>query len=550
MFLVACGGDDDASSGTDNGSDSSSDDSGSEDMSNDPITYHYFVGASGDDIHTNETTIGGMLEDETGVNFQMEYLVGDLMEKLGVMVAGGQYPDVVVPDHGIEMMMDAEAFIPLNDLLEEHGQNILAMYSDYLDRITMPDGNIYYLPFGPTINEYVPNPNIDQGAFWIQRGVLKDAGFPEINTLDEYLALIKDYADENPEIDGMNTVPFTGLTYDTSFFTFSNTPNHLAGYPNDGSVQIDMDTHEASVYADSDATKAYLKALNELNNDGYLDQEMFVMNNDDFLAKISSGRVLGFFGYGWQWGTARTSLEEAGNPDQEFMALPVVLEEGIKDQYLDPPSFTQNRGAGITVSAENPERIIQYWDELIQEDMQKLVMWGEEGVHYSVDEDGRFYRTAEQVELSADQDVRKDLGMTVFEWNWPRLNGSFSDGNAVESRRQPEVAKETYRDSDREYLEAYNIDTFSGLFSQPEERPWYPAWSANVEQGSDVALFATRAEELQKRYYPQIVLSDPASFDAEWDKFVNEYRSLDVDTYEEFFTNTVEARLDGDWQYR
>src|SRR5690554_605788 len=110
---------------------------------------------------------------------------------------------------------------------------------------------------------------------------------------------------------------------------------------------------------------------------------MFVMNTDDYLAKLSSGRVLGFFDYGWQFGQARIAIEEMEEPDKEFMALPIVLDEDITDQYLDPPAFTQNRGVGISVSAENPERIIQYWDRLIQEDMQKLVMWGEEGRHYT-----------------------------------------------------------------------------------------------------------------------------------------------------------------------
>ncbi|SEN88615.1 aldotetraouronic acid ABC transporter substrate-binding protein [Amphibacillus marinus] len=545
MLLVACGGNDDQSTATnDNPTDAG------EEGSTDPVTYHYFIGASGSDIHTNETEIGGMLEDETGVNFQMEYLVGDLMEKLGVMVAGGQYPDVVVPDHGIDMMLDADAFIPLNDLLEEHGQNILAMYDDYLDRFTMPDGNIYYIPFGPTINEFVPNPNIDQGAFWIQRGVLKEYDFPEINTLEEYFDVIKRYADENPQIDGMNTVPFTGLTYDTSFFTFSNVPNHLAGFPNDGGVMVDLDTHEASVYADSEYAKRYLQALNELNDGGYLDQEMFVMNTDDYLAKLSSGRVLGFFDYGWQFGQARVAIEDLGDPEKEYMALPVVLDESITDQYIDPPSFTQNRGVGITVSAENPERIIQYWDRLIQEDMQKLVMWGEEERHYSVDEDGRYYRTDEQVELAGDQDERRDVGMTVFEWNWPRLNGSFNDGNAVESRRQPEVASATYDEEDRVYLDAYGIQTFSELFSQPQDRPWYPAWSANIEQGSDVALFSERSEELTKRHYPRIVLANPTDFEDEWATFEEAYRNLDVDVYEEFFTNTVRERINGNWQFR
>ncbi|BAB05830.1 ABC transporter substrate-binding protein [Halalkalibacterium halodurans] len=513
-----------------------------------PVTYHYFnAGAAGKDLNTNETYIGKMLEEKTGVNFKVEHLVGDINQRTGVMIASGDYPDVIVPDAAIDALLDAGAFIPLNDLLEEHGPNLLEAYGDYLHMFTHDDGNIYYIPFGATVNEFQPNPNIDQGAFWIQRGILKEYGFPEINTLDEYLDIITRYAKENPEIDGMRTIPFTGLTYDWRFFAFTNVPNHLAGYPNDGGVMVDMDTHEASVYADSEYAKRWLKALNELNAEGLLDQEMFVMNYDEYLEKLSSGRVLGFFDYGWQFGTASNALRDAGNPDREYMALPVVFDEGIKDQYIDPPAFTGNRGVGITVNAENPERIIQFWDELIKEDNQRLVMWGIEGEHYNVDENGRFYQTEEQIEIVNNQNFRDEFGMTTFEWSWPRINGTFSDGNAVEARRQPEVAFASYNDDDKEYLEAYGISTFAELFSEPDERPWYPAWSANIEQGSPQQIFEERADEILRRHYARIVLADPADFDKEWDDFVQAYRSLDVDAYENFFTEVVQARVRGEW---
>nr|WP_272506156.1 extracellular solute-binding protein [Natronobacillus azotifigens] len=549
MVFVACGSEDDTTTDSNDTSENSDNNSGEEANDLEPVTYHYFIGVAGSDLHTNETELGALFEEQTGVNFQVEYLVGDLMEKLGVMVAGGSYPDVIVPDHGIEMLLDAGAFIPLNDLLEEHGPNILEMYGDYIDRFTMTDGNIYYIPFGPTINEFMPNPNIDQGAFWIQRGILKEYGFPEVNTLDEYFDIIKRYADENPQIDGMNTIPFTGLTYDTSFFTFSNVPNHLAGYPNDGSVMVDMETHEASVYGDSEYAKRYLQALNELNAEGYLDREMFVMNNDDYLAKLSSGRVLGFFDYGWQWGQARIAIEDMDDPDKEYMALPITFDESIEDQYIDPPAFTQNRGVGISVDAENPERIIQFFDNLVKEENQRLVMWGREGEHYTVDEDGMFYQTEEQMAIVEDQDFRDDFGMTTFEWDWPRINGTFSDGNAVEARRQPAVALQNYDEDDLEYLEAYGIETFSELFAQPQDRPWYPAWSTNVPQGSEPAIFAERSEEILKRHYPRIVLADPADFEDEWNDFVSNYRALDVEAYEAFFTRSVQERLKGNWQF-
>ncbi|MBU9720999.1 MULTISPECIES: extracellular solute-binding protein [Bacillaceae] len=551
LVFAACSSDDDTPADAAEGQDQETTDSGEatgEYQTEPVVTYSFFNAAdSGRDINTNETVLGQLFEEQTGVNFDLEHIVGDINQRIGVMVASGDYPDVIVPDAAIDTLLDAGAFIPLNDLLEEHGPNILEMYDEYIDRFTMEDGNIYWIPFGATVNEFKPMANIDQGAFWIQRGVLKENGFPEVTTLDEYFDLITQYADENPEIDGMRTIPFTGLTYDWRFFAFANAPNHLAGFPNDGDVMVDMETYEASVYADSEHTKRYLQKLNELNAEGYLDQEMFVMNYDEYLAKLTSGRVLGFFDYGWQWGNARDALRDAGDPDKEFMALPIVFDEDIVDQYIEPPAFTQNRGAAITVNAENPERIIQFWDNLVKEENQRLIMWGFEGEHYEVDEDGMFYRTDEQLVLTAEQSERDRVGMSVFEWNWPRINGSFSDGNAVEPRRQAEVALADYSEADREYLEAYGIETFAELFAQPQDRPWYPAWSANIEQGSDVQIFEERSEEMKKRHFARIVLADPADFEKEWNDFVEAYRSLDVDAFENFFTEVVEQRLRGEW---
>ncbi|WP_416151389.1 ABC transporter substrate-binding protein [Salipaludibacillus sp. HK11] len=558
MIFAACSSDNDNASTNNNDQNESNESNDSNDSNEEAgdsgytlepeMTYHYFnAAAPGRDINTNETTLGALFEEQTGVNFRLEHIVGDMDQKVGVMVASGDYPDVIVPDAAVDTLLDAEAFIDLSDLLEEHGQNILEQYDEYVDRFTDDDGNIFIIPFGATINEHIPNPNVDQGAFWMQRAVLKDAGYPEVTTLDEYFDIITAYAEENPEIDGMTTIPFTGLTYDWRFFAFANAPNHLAGYPNDGGVQVDMETHDVSVYANSDDTKRYLQKLNDLNADGYLDQELFVMNYDEYLAKLSSGRVLGFFDYGWQFGDAEVALDEAGDTDKEFIALPIVFDEDIEDQYLDAPAFTQNRGIGITTAAENPERIIQYWDNMVREENQKLIMWGEEGVHYEVDEDGSFYRTDEQLVLASSTDERDATGMNIFDWEWPRINGTFDDGNAVEPRRQPAVAQADYSEADREVLDAYGVETYAEMFAQPQDRPWFPAWSANIEQGSDVQIFEQRSEELTKRHYPRIVLADPEDFEDEWNDFQEEYSQLDVDTYEAFFEDVVQSRLQGEW---
>lgn len=46
----------------------------------------------------------------------MEFLVGDLRQKLGVMVAGGDYPDLITAD---TKLVAAGAVIPLEDLIEQ-----------------------------------------------------------------------------------------------------------------------------------------------------------------------------------------------------------------------------------------------------------------------------------------------------------------------------------------------------------------------------------------------------------------------------------------------
>lgn len=561
VFFVACGddGDDKVDGGDEPDTEDVTDDPADDDGDTDGVSYTtepameytYFVGANGTEINTLDTELGQKFHEETGVSFQVEYLVGDLMERLGTMVAGGTYPDMVTPDHGIEMLLDAGAFIPLNELLEEHGPNLLNVYGENIERITMTDGNIYYLPFGIEVGEHVPDPNINQGAFWIQRDVLIQNDFPELHGIEEYFDLITAYADENPKIDGMDTIPFTGLTYDTNWFAFSNIPNHLAGYPNDGPVQVDMETYETDVYGDTDAAYKWLKKLNELNADGYVDREMFVSNMEDFLAKVASGRVLGFFAYGWQFGEARNALRDAGNPEREFVPLPIVLDETVPyDQYLDPPAFVQNRGVGISVNAENPERIIQFLDNLVREENQKLVKWGEEGRHHEVMEDGTLYRTEEQVELMKDQDERLNFGMTTFEWDWPVVSGTMSDGNPYNPNGQPEVAQLEYTEHDMQVLDAYGVGTYSELFAQPDDRPWFPAWSANIQQGSPPSLYEEGAEEITQSYYPRLVLADPADFDALWDEFATAYRSAPyLDEFLDFFTTTIQERMSGNWQF-
>ncbi|WP_438348634.1 extracellular solute-binding protein [Paenibacillus sp. FA6] len=512
----------------------------------DKVTFSYFNAAAGKDVQTKDTKIGKIFEDQTGVNWKIEHLVGDENTKVGTFIASNDFPDVMVPGDSIDKIVDAGAFISLNDLIEEHGPNIKRVYEPYLNLMKDKDGNINFLPLSATVGEYIPGPNIEQGAYWIQRRVLKEAGYPTIKTYDQYLNLIRDYVAKHKD-EGLTG--YLALTAQDQFFAFTNPPMHLAGYPNDGGAMIDMQTFQATDYGDEDVTKRYLQELNKLNAEGIFDKSSFVDTKDQYIAKIASGKVLGFFDYKWQAGQGINSLREAalasGNDDLDYMALPIVFDEDIKDQYLDPPAFVSNRGVGITVSAKDPVRIIKFFDNLLTDENQVLSNWGIEGETYSINEEGRFHRTAEQITQTNEESFKQSFGFTYFEYSWPRYgNGSsLADGNSVGAGRQPEVAQMSYSEGDKKLLEAYKIESFSELFSAPDDRPWYPAWSISIEQGSPAQIFEQKKSDLQRKYFPQLVLAAPADFEKIWTEYYTAFNKLDVKSYEDAVTEGVANKI-------
>jgi len=555
-LVAACSGktDDENESGLANpsaneggGADTVADAGAAEDAKKDKVTYTIFNGVAGSkDINTNETTIGKMLEDQTGVNFKLEFLVGDLPTKIGTMIASGDYPDVLIPDAAIEEVMNAGAFIPLDDLIEQHAPNIKKYYGPYLDQMRAKDGKVYYLPIAVQVGDFIPNPE-PGSAFWIQRRVLEEAGYPRVRTFDQYLTLIRDFAAKHKDEDltGMVT-----LTHDWRFFATTNPPMHLAGGPNDGGVIVDPNTHEARTYAATDETKRWLKALNDLNAEGLLDKASFVDNYDQYIAKLTSHKVLGFMDQTWQVANARQVLKDAERKDPAqgaymYVPLPVTFDESITDAYVEGEGgLVTNRGIGITRSAKDPVRIIQYWDNMLTEENQKLVSWGIKGETYEVDENGRFYRTDEQI-AKIDEAFNEKFGFKHFGWNWPSysVNSTFSDGNARGVGNQAEVYQASLTQGEKDFLAKYDAKTYSDLFAPPPYRPWYPAWGFAKEQGSPEQQWEAKKDEIQRKHFPKIVLTAPEKFEAAWNEYVNEFGKLDTAGYEKWTTEQVKLKV-------
>ncbi|MDQ0226172.1 extracellular solute-binding protein [Metabacillus niabensis] len=508
------------------------------------FTYTFFNASStGKDVNTGDTKIGKMFEEATGVNFNIEHIVGDSNQKIGTMIASGEYPELLNAQNATNDVIDAGGFVPLNDLIEEHAPNLRKLYDPIWEKMKHEDGNIYILPSGVS-NGYIKPPNVGQSAFWIKRDALKEQGYPHPKTIDEFFEIVEKYAKAHPKTNGADTIPYTLLQYDWHVGQLFDPPAFLSGEQE--GIIVDDKTLEVSVYHNKDMTKRWLKILNEINDKGLFDREAFTQNYDEYLAKISSGRVVGWFGPRWESGTALDTLEQDDDPYNDYMGFPIVFEDGIKDQYLNPESFVTSPGMGLTTGTpeEDQVRIIKFLDHMAKIDSQKLITWGIEGETYEVNEEGRFIRTQEQIDLVSKEEFRDEFGFTALGWYWPIMSGTFDDGNSVDPAVQPEVAQLAYDEVDKEFLKAYNIETFTDLFTEPDPAPWFPFWDATIETGSEAQLYDQQSRDLIKRSYPDIILADPANFEKEWNKFKKEFDKLPYEAYEDVIEASVKKEAE------
>jgi putative aldouronate transport system substrate-binding protein len=491
-----------------------------------PLTISIFYNVPGP-IPTDDNRIYKKIKDELNVTLKEEYLVGDLEQKLGVMIAGGDYPDMISANTKLK---DGGAVIPLEDLIEQHAPNLKKHYSKVWNQLKDPDdGHIYWLPnYGVYQGEFKPTQH--QGpAFFIQRAVLKEFGYPTIKTLDEYFKLIEDYKAKYPEIDGQPTIGFTVLGYDWRDWSLRGVPQFLSGHPNDGAVQVDEETNTAIIYEGTDIAKPYYKKLNEMNAKGLIDKEGFAQNYDQYLAKIASGRVLGMFDQRWNFQQGEDSLISQGKPERAYVGIPITYDPSIRDHFLDRPPVNLGNGFGITVNAKDPVKIIKFLDTLMDPYWQKIFGWGEEGIDYHVDENGRFYRTPEQRAEQQDVTWRQRNKAESLYGQLPKLEGLYPDGNADTPGNQPEEFFADLKPIDQEILNAYGFKTWTDFFSDPpENRVSYPAWNIDLIEGSPAKVADQKVKDLSFKYLPKAILSKPEDFEKVWAEYAAEIAKVDT----------------------
>ena len=328
-------------------------DSGKKGSSGGVKEFDAFFAVPGSEIN-DDNEIQKIIEEKTGVRVKETWLTGQTAdEAVGTMIAGGEYPDFIEGASGQKQLYEAGALVPLDDYIEKY-PNIKNLFTELeWEKLRQDDGHIYWIPQFSCIkgDEKVCTHNDE--AFWIQARVLKWANYPQIKTLDQYFDLIEKYNEANPTMaDGTENIPYTILCEDWRYFCLENAPQFLDGYPNDGSCMVDPDTKKILDYNTSDTAVKYFKKLNEEYNKGIVDPESFTQTYDEYISKLSTGRVLGMIDQWWDFAfTAGDAIKQAGLAEQgcDYIPVPVTI-DGRDNQCVRGCFQTSSRHIGPAVT--------------------------------------------------------------------------------------------------------------------------------------------------------------------------------------------------------
>lgn len=511
-----------------------------------PITFEYF---NADGKNGNwDNPVAKAITEATGVTLDVSYPVasqGDAKEDIALMIANDEYPDMIYAKGSATDLYQAGALIDMTDLIEKYGPNIKKMYGAEMEKLkwSQDDPGIYQLSYAGVNQKTLTT----GGSCQIQWAALKENDYKYPKTLDEYEKMIKSYLAAHPKTeDGLDMI---GITMSASDWHWMITLGNPAGLiadasPDNGQWIID-DEYNVHYKHVTDEEKEYFKWLCRMYNEGILDPNFATQTDDDYIAKVASGRVVAITDAEWHYSQCEATLVADGKVDQTYVGLPVTLREDQVEKALLYQGTTVGWGIGITKSCEDPVRAIKFLDYLCSDEGQILYHWGIEGENYFLDDDGQPYRTDEEVaKAQSDPDYAKNTGIDNYTGFPIYGTGSYSEDGFPYTPTTKESVIANYNTAEKEGCEAMGFEMLTDMFAQPEEfdlLPYSALWA--YQQPQELAEKQTILDEIAWPGLVKCVTGTEDEFDGNWESMVQELTDNGLADAEEAMTEFLATKL-------
>ena len=342
-----------------------------------PIELGYYANFSWFSLDWNDAT-AERVTTKTGVDLNFMKPVVDDGQKLNMMIAGNQLPDILTLDKNdaaLKKMAEAGMLWPLDELIDQYAPKMREILpKEILSNYQMADGKTYQFTtwiqgeaWQKAAREYDQIVGTNQPIITVRKDYYDEIGRPEIRNMTEFIAAVKQMKENHP--DKIGFYPADGSMSADEFGKSAK----LSHYGIQMGLSTDFSEKDGGIQwvVRDDKFKEPMKYLNEMYLEGILTKDPFIDTKDVGKAKIEQGDVISYC-----WTISDGEKVPGDNPDTTYEILPPF------------ETYGQIRtGAGwlatvIPKTCKDPERAIRFLEYLASVEGHSDVSWGIEGDTY------------------------------------------------------------------------------------------------------------------------------------------------------------------------
>ncbi|WMJ86886.1 extracellular solute-binding protein [Anaerocolumna sp. MB42-C2] len=345
-----------------------------------PIKLSYYVNFSWFGLNWDDETARRVTE-KTGVDLELTKPVSDDGQKLNMMIAGDQLPDIMTIDRNdpaLQKMIDAGLVWSLDDLIDQYAPKMRdVLPKEILQNYRSKDGKTYRFTtwvqgeaWQKAAREYDQMVGTNQPVMSVRKDYYEEIGSPEIKTQKDFISALEKMHANHPDkiafYPADNAVSASTLALNASMgnlgvqFGMSNNMTDQGG--------------QIRWQARSQEFQNTIGFLHELQTKGLLNQDPFIDSKDVNNAKITRGDVISY-----TWVISDGEKVPGDNPDTQYTIV------GPLDTYKQIRTGAGWLATVISKKCANPDRAIRFLEYMSSVEGHQDVSWGVQGDTYSGD---------------------------------------------------------------------------------------------------------------------------------------------------------------------
>lgn len=400
-------------------------------------------GGEGDQAKFEKDEAGGKkyydkwLLDNMNVKIDWHMYSNAMDEKLNMMLASGDYPDVItnMTDEMANKFIAQGKAVDLTDLIAKYAPNYTRRTGQYFSMLKDKNGKVFKLD-----SYYGENPNVAGWDFGMRYDYWKELGKSEIyKTPDEYFDALQQVLKNHPKnAKGQQTYAFSS---DSKGNNFLRAMLSAYGFIGDYKVEGDKFTH----WLNTEEGLKVAKFMNKCYRAGMVDPDYLNNTYDQLIAKINNEQILGNLGswwYVWTGGHEYWATQQGGKYDvnKRFMNVSIAGDGVDPDKTTSlTSSFISGYRCIITNKCKNPADVMKFinWEN---SELGNIIQgWGppSEDNFWNIDKDGTWKirdDCMDPTKKANNQKISEAHGAGIYKLalngNWLKTTDSPTQGKA------------------------------------------------------------------------------------------------------------------------